>query len=237
MAKTVKCAFCGKELQKGLLSGNAQALVLGGYETLDVCEDCKKHYESVEVQVSERFGAKLMNYKRTNKIKKINQAEIAKLYDQYVRDEAENVARYSAVEFTFFKDFYCYENGGRFTVKEFANGFLGEDVGTGQMVKTIKKSKKEDTGVFTKDDITKIEYAVNGSGSFVGLFRKAYSFSIRLNDETVLQYKPCITRSTVLGYGFMFGYRGSAEKRMVKELEGFKKAIGSDLPIVKVKKM
>ena len=237
MAKTTTCAFCGKEITKGLFSSDSQLLALGGFETLDVCEDCKKHYEVVESQVKNRFGPKLMNYMRTNKIKKNDQHEIAKLYDQYVRAEAENVLAYSSVEFKCFRDFYCHDQNGHFTVKEFANGILGKDIGAGQMVKTVEKSKKTNDGVFTKDDITKIEFAKNSTGTFLGPFRQAFSFSIRLNDETEIQYNPCITRSVVIGYGFLFGYRRSAEKKLIKELEGFKKAIGSDLPIVKVKKM
>ena len=35
----------------------------------------------------------------------------------------------------------------------------------------------------TKDDITKIEYAKIGSGSFNGLFQQIFSFAIRLNDK------------------------------------------------------
>ena len=89
-------------------------------------------------------------------------------------------------------------------------------------------------GLFDK---SKIEYAKNHIGSFDGLFHKIYSFAIRLNDESVMTYKPCVTRTSAPGTGFGFGYQKSAEKKLIKQLEEFKQAIGSDLPIVKVKKI
>jgi hypothetical protein len=69
------------------------------------------------------------------------------------------------------------------------------------------------------------------------LFSIAYSFNIRLNDERVMTYKPCITRAAFIGHGFGFGYYRSAEKKLIAELEALKRIIGSDLPITKVFKM
>ena len=62
-------------------------------------------------------------------------------------------------------------------------------------------------------------------------------FAIRLNDETVMTYKPCIARTADSGAGFGFGYQKSAEKKLVYQLEEFKRLIGSDLPIVKINKI
>ena len=122
---------------------------------------------------------------------------------------------------------------GRFTVTEASNSFMHKDINAKDMAKTITKALKADPNWFTKEDITKIEYAPNDSGSFIGLFHKAYSYTIRLNDEKVMTYRPCITRSSVLGKGFGFGYRKRAEKQLMAELILFKTLIGSDLPITR----
>ena len=132
--------------------------------------------------------------------------------------------------------FYLLDDDGNFSVREYGKGNENLDITAEDMVKSHLKVET-DCHFFDKNDITKIEYAKNKMGSFDGLFHKIYSFAIRLNDETVMTYKPCVTRTATAGAGFAFGYQKSAEKKLIKELEEFKQAIGSDLPIVKVNKI
>ncbi len=235
MAKTIKCAFCGKELTKGFFSGTSETLYIGKTVSVHCCEDCYKRYEAYESDNKRRFEAKLTNWKRLHGVKKLDEQQLAALYAQYVAGEDAQKAKTGDDVLGLFENFYCFNNKGQFSVREFANGFMDEDVRASKMIKSIKKSREVETYAFDKNDITKIEYAPNGMGEFLGFFSKAYSYSIRFNDESEMTYKPCVTRTAVLGRGII-GHRRSAEKHVVKELEAFKKIIGSDLPIVKVKK-
>ncbi len=237
MAKIKNCAICDKEMAAGLFSGENEYIDVG-CATLDCCEDCKNKYKLLAKKHKKRFEAKFINYKKTLK-RKTTKQEIGKMFIAYCNEAKEYEDKTRDVELTMFSNFYCYNpNGnGYFSVKEFSNDFAHSDITAKNMVKSMEKSLNDDLYIFDKNDITKIEYAKAGIGDPLGFFSMAFSYSIRLNDEKVLTYKPCITRTALLGNGFIFGYRRSAEKKLLAKLNEFKKTIGSDLPIVKVNKI
>lgn len=109
------------------------------------------------------------------------------------------------------------------------------------MVKNIDKSQDQESCCFDKNDITRIEYKRD---NLIGLkvsswdfTHEYYTYTVRFNSESTLTYKPCITRTAVLGRGFLvFGFKKAAEQELIKQLMTLRNAIGSDLPIVKVKK-
>ena len=235
MAKTTNCAFCGKELTKGLFKGN-NVLLDCGTKLITCCEECYEHYKTLEKTRKQRFGTKLTNLMNAKRIKKISDAEVAAMYRTYVQGEENQVLKWGAEIPCESVGIFLFSSNGCFSVREYATGFVNSDINAKDMLKSLKKSAKTDCLFFDRNDITKIEYAKVGMGTFGGLFSKAYSFVIRLNDEKELTYKPAVTKTAMVGHGFGFGYRRSAEKKLVDQLEYFKKKIGSDLPIVKVNK-
>ena len=230
MAKTTNCAMCGKEIQKGFFSSESFALSVGG-ELVTVCEDCYNHYDPLEKVHKKRFTTKL-NAMRYAAHTKPSKAEIAKLYQKYLQEAEQYAPKSEGAEAVYIiGGFAKVTEDGRFSVMEASNDLLGSDIGAGDMVKTLDASGKAEEIWFTKDDITKIEFAYNDRGDFLGFFNKAYSYTIRLNDEKVMTYRPAITRAAALGKGFFLGYRKNADKVMVENLEEFRRAIGSTLPI------
>ena len=238
MAKTTVCAICGKEINKGFLGSNVEHLDIGSAAFgLTCCKECHATYKSVAIRHKERFNAKLENFKRANKKKKLSEQEVGALFVEYAAASKPEKPLDKSQILPNFSHFYRYSEEGRFAVREFALGFFNSDVCAKAMVKSKAESALLDFNVFDRNDITKIEYSRAGSGDPLGLFSIAYSFNIRLNDERVMTYKPCITRAAFVGHGFGFGYYRSAEKKLIAELEALKRIIGSDLPITKVFKM
>ena len=232
MAKTTNCAFCGKELKKGFWNGEDQLLDTGA-STLCCCEDCYNRFNPIAKKHKKRFAIKMDSYRYAAR-RKPTKAEEAQMYITYIAEaERYQEKQADAVPTATVGAFALVTEDGRFTVTEASNSFMHKDINAKDMAKTITKALEADPNWFTKEDISKIEYAPNDSGSFIGLFHKAYSYTIRLNDEKVMTYRPCITRSSVLGKGFGFGYRKRAEKQLMAELILFKTLIGSDLPITR----
>lgn len=236
MAKKTNCAFCGKEITKGIFRGNDKLLDCGD-SLITCCEDCYAEYQVLEKSRKKRFSTKLNNLKNAKKIKKLPESEIARMYATYAREEeAQTIKSATEIPCEQIGIFLLSENGC-FSVRESATGFVNEDINAKQMIKSMKKSQKTDCLFFDKNDITRIEFAKVRSGTFVGLFAKAYSFAIRFNDEKEITYKPCIVKTAMLGRGFGFGYQKNAEAKLMDQLEFIKKKIGSDLPVVKVNKI
>ena len=236
MAKTTNCSFCGKEITKGIFNGEDCTLDLGtGTKLITCCQECHDKYKSELKANKKRFLTKFDNMKRATRAK-YSEKEIAKLFMTYLEEKESQYAKYPDATATHIGSFFMTDDAGNFTVAEYGKGISNIDITAKDMVKSYL-SVETDCHFFDKNDITKIEYAKNHMGSFDGLFHKIYSFAIRLNDESVMTYKPCVTRTSAPGTGFGFGYQKSAEKKLIKQLEEFKQAIGSDLPIVKVKKI
>ena len=236
MAKTTQCQFCGKELTTGFFNGNATSVDVAPGVSITCCEACREEKKDVAKINKERFGIKLANYKQAAK-KKPSEAEIAAMYSRYEQEQVQHTVKSACDVPTRFTGFFWHNENGAFGVKEFQQGFMSSDVSAKSMVKSLKKANRVDFYGFTKDDVTKLEFRQVGMGDPLGLFAIAYSFEIRLNDEKVVTYKPCITRTAVLGRGFLgFFCKKSARKQMHKMLETFKQVTGCTMPIVEVKK-
>lgn len=236
MAKIANCVFCNKEVTKGFFNGNSQSLEVGS-SSLICCTDCYNKYKMASKARKRRFALKFETLKKTTR-KRYTEKEIAKMYLTYIEEEEKQKAKCGDEVADMFQSFYNYNFNGYFSVREFGKGFLNEDRFADEMIKSLDKASETDCCCFDKNDITKIEYARVGNGDIVDMFHKAYSFAIRLNDEKIMTYKPCITRTATVGKGFFaFGYKKSAEKVLIEELNEFKRIIGSDLPIVKVGKI
>lgn len=235
MAKTTNCAFCGKELTKGFFKGDSKSIFVSTY-TLDCCKDCLEAYDVFAQQESKRFSVKLDNYKKATKSKpdKNTVAQLLKkYYDEYFAQIKKGGLKTGEGRYGCF----VYAEDGSFSVRETPIYSVSSDITAKDMIKSLKKAEKTQSLFFTKDDVTKIEYAQNGMADMLTMTAKAFSYSIRLNDETEITYKPCVTRTAAVGKGFAFGYKKSAEKALMKELNEFKKITGCDLPVVKVKKI
>lgn len=233
MAKTTNCVFCGKELKSGLFRGDDYALTIGdGYVTC--CEECLDTYSDDAKRHKKRLIVKLENLKRASKRKKISEKELAEMYMVYRKEEETQMEKCGAQIPTDILGCFVYGDRGGFAVKEQKTGFANSDITAKDMVKTLDKADEYDCFFFDKEDITKLEYRPAGSGSGLTMFSAAFAYEIRLNDEKVLTYKPCIAKMAVVGTGLF--KRKSADKNMYLFLNLFRKRIGSDLPIVKVKK-
>lgn len=170
---------------------------------------------------------------------KLTDVDLANMILTYLSEEDEYINKNGHKKLDYFRHFYCFNDEGYFTVREFLNStFIESDISARAMVASKVASEIVDTAPFTKDDITKLEYRFTSKlGDPVGLVSFAFSVEIRLNDEKVLTYKPCITRLAVIGRGITpYFTRRSAEKKVKAALEDFKRATGCTLPIVKVRK-
>lgn len=235
MAKITNCSFCGKELTKGIFKGDDYYLDLGMYGAT-CCEDCYNKRKNISKPDKKRIETKLDNFKRATK-NKPSEKDIAIMFDKYFEEKGIQEEKCGAEVPDVAFGCFCCNSAGYFSVREYSMTFSNQDVSAKSMIKSLDKAVDTQCICFDKNDITKIEYAKIGSGDPLGLFATAYSFAIRLNDEKIMTYKPCITRTAMVGRGLFFGHQKSAEKRLIDQLNEFKKAIGSDLPIVKVKKI
>ncbi len=232
MAKTVNCAFCGKEITKGLFGENNQ-LDIASLVYVDCCDECYKERKREAKILRHRFALKLENYKWENRAKP-RKEQILEMYKSYSHECAVHILEKSSLAPTGVAEFFVYDGEGHFGWLERRVGFMGADISTEAKIETIKNSKYDTFG-FTKDDISCIEFRLC-HGEFSGLFHKGYSVEICLNHEKNLSFKPCYGKSVAIGGGFGFGYRKRARKQALKQLLAFKKLIGSDLEIREVKK-
>lgn len=235
MAKTVHCVFCGKEMTTGFFNGTAEELEIAELAYVPCCSVCKDTLAETAKEELERFGTKLNNYRRSTG-KKPKGAELGQLYCTYLQERT-HFGSIPCGDVAGFNRFYWVTEDGFFAVRETKTGFVNSDVDAKDMIKSLEAAGDVNSYLFSRDDITCIEYRQVGIGEPLGLFNIAYSFEIRLNDEKVMTYKPCITRTALLGKGFCGIYNKiSARKQMEKLLGEFKAHIGSDLPIVRVRK-
>lgn len=219
-------------MKTGLFRGEDMLLDLGDH-LHSCCEDCYNHYNPMVKKHKKRFAIKLDSYRYATKSKPTAAEEI-KMFAAYVAEaNAYAPKQLDAEAVTSVGAFALITSDGRFTVTEASNSFLKSDVDFHDQIKTVTKALKAEPNWFTKDDITMIEYASNGMGVVADSNHQVYSYTIRLNDEKTLTYRPCITRSSVLGKGTVFNSRDDAEKNLLAELILFKTLIGSDLPITR----
>jgi len=235
MAKTGICPICGKEIIYGILNGNVEELKLTADDYLDCCGDCKKEYKEIVKAAKPKFEAKLHNYKRRNK-GKLDNDTLGKLFMTYLNEATLQMEKNSGQVPDNQRCFYVYNKDGYFNVREWKLGFLNKDISVTDMVKSTIKNSNTDGMMFTKDDITRIEFRRDKFPSSAGLFKYVASYDIRLNDESVMTAKPCITRIAIVTTATMFNAGSALDKKMTEILNDFKKVIGSDLPVVKVNK-
>jgi len=236
MAKTTKCAFCGAEVTTGLFSGTAIDLDLT--QPVPCCASCNETFGKAVVEREDRLKTKIENLKKSTRAKLSNE-DIAMLVKKYLAEEEQQREKVGNRELTKFHYFCRYDDDGHFTAHEFLlSNFLDGDSSAESIQSSMITSMNIDTLTFTKDDITRIEYRkATKLGASTGMFSEMHSYEIRLNDAGTFTYKPCITRLGVSGNGLLpFLAAKDAEKKTVEILEQFKQIIGSDLPIVKVKK-
>lgn len=204
-----------------------------GAGNITCCESCHDKYRDEMKRHKERFGTKIDNLKNASK-RKLSEKELAEMYLLYTAEEQKQLAKCGAESADQYRIWFGCNDRRYFAMKELRVGAGNNDISAKQMLKTLDKTTQYDSLCFDKDDITKLEFRQAGSGSTLSLFSTAYSYEIRLNDEKILTYKPCITKTAVVGSGLFT--KKSAEKQMYNLLEMFQRAVGTDLPITKVKK-
>lgn len=234
MAKTTKCAFCGKELTTGFWNGDAQSVYVG-FEQAICCEECREKYEKAVKAAEKRLKIKIANYKTATKTKKLTSEQVAGMIKKYLAEEAEQIARCGKItRYTDLGYFVVDEERKLFAIREFE---LGSDLSAGQMIKSMKKSEDAGEVWFSAEDITRMEYRTTFVGESLGLFATAFSFEIRLNDEKVITYKPCISRAAFVGKGL---FPHSQKKKAKEQCRGMllllKETIGADVAVSEVKK-
>ena len=234
MAKTTTCAFCGKEVTTGFLKGDAMILSVGFHEVI-CCPHCYNQYMMKVDRIKKRLSVKLNNYAAATKTRKLESRFVANAIMLYLQEEAEQAARCGLIENYTDMIYYAVDSQrGYFAIREFE---MGRDISTSQTVRNIKKAEDVGNVWFSKNDITRIEYATTFVGDVLDLFSTAYTFEIRLNDEKQITYKPCIARATFVGKGlFPHNQKKNAKKKCEEMLLMLKEAIGADVPVVYVKR-
>lgn len=237
MAKMTSCDFCGKEIKKGVFAGESFWIDVGNnmQGNLTCCEDCYNKYHPEEKAERKRFATKLENMKKSTK-KRYSNKEIAKMFAEYIDEKYVILAKHGDELPEYYSGGFVTNSNGCFYLTEFCKGYINSDVSATDMIKSLDKSQSADCCCFDKNDITKIEYARVGRGDILSFSKTAFSYEIRLNDESVMTYKPCITRTAVIGKGVFLTGR-SAEQEIVNALTFFKMGIGSDLPIKRIDKI
>ena len=235
MEKTINCPFCGKAITAGIFSSESNYIMIS-LHSIECCNECAEKYEKEVKRITGRFETKLDNYKKATK-KKPDNHTLAKFLLRYLEEEKEQIARCGMITETDKADvgyFAWNKEKSYFAMREFGSG---SDDTAGQMAKNIKKAENVGKVWFNKDDITKLEYRTTLIGDPIDFFSTAYSFEIRFNDEKVMTYKPCISKVAFIGVAlFPHTQKKKAKQQCVEFLTLLKTAIGSDLPIVEVKK-
>ena len=239
MAKEIQCPLCDKKIIKKFFGKEHGDLWLGETFIFDCCRECCDKYKAFADKHGKTFSVKLKNLEdRTNQV--LDSNERGQLFLQFY----EEAQKYEATKTpaTHIMPFYSCDNNGRFYVPEYRLNFLTQ---SGEIKDMIQNLENLETNIFnhlnnssivsyfTKDDISKIEYCIL-SGVSDGLMRKVYPVVVRFNDEGVMTFKPCITKTVVYGTGI--SKKQSAEENVLKMLAEFCQHIGAtDIPIVHVK--
>jgi hypothetical protein len=234
MAKTVKCAFCGKEMVSGFFKGEDKVATLAD-EYISCCEDCFRHYELDNRNEECRFAVKVENYKKTNKIRKLSQQQILALYQTYFsqlqicRSKSANAGPMDSL------GYFHANDAGWFCTTEFR---LGSVISARDMAKAVDKLEDAPVCAFCADDIGCLTYrVVDKLGTDTGkTLTSAYLFEIRLNDPREMTYRPAVCYMVGTGTAFLNHKRlEAAEASVVSTLRVLKDATGAAVQITKVK--
>ncbi len=237
MAKTLNCAFCAKQIEKKFFGGNTQTILIGT-RTVDCCDECYKKYTALLKGEQKRLETKLTNYTYSTKDKLKSDETVAQMIKNYVDEKNHYLSTREDAVPTLSNVFYAF-SGNKFWIEEFGLDMANSSVTNRQLLKARKQAenlKSTNTTYFTKDDITKIEYRIR-SCYMLGMFGRVCVVEIRLNDQKQITYKPTIARAVFSFTKILpFGDKKKACRLAEEMLNEFKINIGSDLPIVKVKK-
>ncbi len=235
MAKIIECPLCGKQINTSLFRGNSDYLtVADGGNSITCCEDCYEKYKVLAKAEKTRFSAKYDNL-RKQRIK-LNNEELGKVYAGYVAEMHAQNEKYGHLNPEYTIGCFGVDHEGRFCAVERAVGFGNEDYNADDMILTVSLHGTSDSCMFDKNDITKIEYKrcsapVRDSDSGESIA----SYDIFLNPLAPITYKPCVARVCVYAEGNLFNVGKRLEQKVVEMLVEFRNAIGSDLPITKIK--
>ena len=177
MSKVTNCAFCGKQITKGFLSGDATELTLSLDVAITCCEECEKKYSNELYYDHERFAKKIYNYQKKAKVK-LTDRQIAHYFLKYTNDINKHNEKMAFEATPEFYAFYNYDEKGRFSVEEFQLGFRTRDIKIYDMALSKMENVTAIDNVFDKNDITKIAYRRKRLGDICGLFSAAYTNGI-----------------------------------------------------------
>ena len=241
MAKTKQCPLCGKEYKSGFFSKEESVLIFGKQTKGDTsssvtcCFECSEKYNKIVEKIGPRFSAKIANIKKyTNKT--LNDQELTQLflqyYEEYHNHQEFNLKNEDTIPFWFG---FTMKNG-MFFIPEFdtSNSDYSSDKGAA-LILNQQFSQPQNAGkyLFTKDDISRIEYKKIYKDKYMG--QGFFVYEICFNDPRTFTYKPVFTRCILQKNG-MFGLDAKADKSMEDFLNAFQGVIGSNLQVVKVSK-
>lgn len=233
MAKTVNCVFCGKEMTRGMFSGDAASLELSKHTLVDCCDECRAKYEKEAKRIRKRFTIKVENWQKSTR-KKMDHQTMAQNFLLYLQQEQEQLARCGRIETAESAGYFLWDGKQHFAVRETELDF---DVLYHEFKKTDKHYEDVEPVWFSKEDITCLQYRTQKVGRSMGLFTSAYSFEVRLNDEKEFSFKPAITKMSFAGTGlFPHTQRKKAKAMCEAALVALAIAIGSDISVEYVKK-
>lgn len=237
MAKSTPCAFCSKEVTTGFFKGEDKLITLST-SSFVCCPECYEKYNKYVPGIRNRFVAKIENYEKSNKFglfKSIKDAEKKAFFMKYCEEAKEYERREANASEAMPNAFYSADMNGNVWITEASMSHIDSIDSSKNQLKDITRNLNDAVGPFNKSDISKLEFTIEKWGNNSSMFQVIYSYFVRLNDEKVITYKPCIAKGAALG-GFQLGSKKRARKEIIASLERFKATLGLDLPIVERKK-
>ena len=229
MAKEMQCPLCGKQIVKKFMGNEHDYVNLGEY-SITCCAECGEKYNDFANTYRKMMEAKIYNFKYKRK-QKMDDQTLSQLFLQFYKEAQKYLETMSVA--TYSRAFYCFDDNGHFAITESKLGSSNRDISAKDMLKSFKKSQQNDIIYFTKADIDRIEYCIL-SGAPLGIFKTAFPVMVRLNDHKVMTFKPCISKTAVIGKGIF--KKRSADKQAYQQLVTFCQDIkASNIPIVRVK--
>lgn len=204
--KTTTCAFCGKEIKKGLfgIGGNGRRVSLSMID-MDCCPECYQTYKTFIDREGRRFDIKLRNaFRRANvypEIEKLlTKEEIAAYFLAYYHESKAYGDRKKTTGCLL--PLFCAKSelNCAFLTKEAALSCAGTPVGIVEAIsdrlrKATDEQTSDDLRPFGSEDISCLEYACSEKEDLgEQIAQKIY---IKLNDFRQVTYKPCVLEGVV----------------------------------------
>lgn len=226
--KVSTCAFCGAPITTGMFGGSSWDVNVG-LETMHLCINCYNQINPYIEKNKKRLEHKIENMRKSTRAR-LSGEDVANLVKQYMQEEQYYTTRYGTVKSLERNGFFRHNGYGLFSVAEAPlDGVYSWDT----MTESNQRNVYEEDRWFSREDITCIEYCCTTKMGITSEDMPTYySFDIRLNDQRYFTYRPCICNVCIQGDG-LFNGRRKAEDQLLYMLEGFKRVIGSDLPIIK----